>query len=188
MSKNVLLTNSNYIKSVTNISENTSDKYIFPSINEAQEIDLKGVIGESLLKKLKDLVSDGTINDPDNAIYKDLLQQCQFFLAYDVVAKLCVTTSFKIDNAGVYRSNDENLYYASLEEVHNMEEYYQNKRDFFRLEISNFIINNRAQLPELNDCACRKIRAQLYSAESCGINLGGPRGKAINYKYGYYKG
>ena len=188
MSANVLLTNSRYIKSITNISDNVQDKYLFPSINESQEIDLKGIIGESLLDKLKNLVFDGTINDPENAVYKDLLQQCQFYLAYDVVSKLCVITSFKINNAGLYRSNDDNLYYASLDEVHNMEEYYQNKRDFFRIEIANFCINNRANLPELNDCACRQIRAQLYSAESCPIVLGHARGKSINKYYGYYKG
>lgn len=182
---NVLITNSTYIKGITNISENVQDKYMFPSINEAQEIDLCGIIGETLLNKVKDLVADGSINDPENAVYKDLLKKCQFFIAYDVVAKLCVITSFKIDNAGVYRSNDENLYYASLDEVHNMEEYYQNKRDFFRLELSNFCINNRTLLPELTQCQCRKIRAQLCSAETCGIVLGGARGKQINYYPSY---
>ena len=185
---NVLITNAKYIKSITNISDNVQEKYLFPSINEAQEIDLCGIIGEALLNKIKDLITEGTINDPENAVYKDLLKKCQFFIAYDVVAKLCVITSFKIDNAGVYRSNDENIYYASLEEVHNMEEYYQNKRDFFRLELSNFCINNRKNLPELSECACRKIRSQLYSSESCGIVLGGGRSKEIKNHYGYYKG
>lgn len=187
MSANVLLTNSRYIKSITNISDNVQDKYLFPSINESQEIDLKSVIGENLLSKLKDLVSDGGINDPENAVYKDLLQQSQFFLAYDVVSKLCVITSFKIDNAGVYRSNDENMYYASLEEVHNMQEYYENKRDFFRLELVNFCLNNRTNLPELSECQCRKISANLYSAESCGLFLGNARGKSIRNKCCNYK-
>ena len=185
---NVLITNSKYIKSITNISDNVQDKYLFPTINESQEIDLKSVIGETLLNKVKDLISDGTINNPENAVYKDLLQQCQFYIAYDVVSKLCVITSFKVDNAGVYRSNDENMYYASLEEVHNMQEYYENKRDFFRIELANFCLNNRANLPELDNCACRKIAANLYSAESCGIVLGGARGKGRKNNCCYYKG
>lgn len=185
---NVLLTNSNYIKSITNISDNVQDKYLFPTINEAQEINLKSVIGENLLNKLKDLVSGGSINDPENAVYKDLLQKCQFFIAYTVVSKLSVITSFKLDNAGIYRSNDENLYYASMEEVRNMQEYYEEKADFFKLELQNFCINNRTNLPELSECACRQIKANLYSAESCGIVLGGARGKSIRNKCCDYKG
>jgi len=176
---NVLLTNANYIKSITNISDNVTEKYIFPAINEAQEIDLKGIIGETLLNHLKDLVQDGSINDSGNTIYKDLVQKSQFFLAYDVVSKLSVTLSFKIDNAGVYHSNDENMYYASKDEVLMMQEYYENKRDFFRLEVVNFCLNNRTLLPELDACQCRKIRANMYSSESCGVVLGGARGKQI---------
>ena len=179
MSKNVLLTNATYIKSVTNIDTNVSEHYIFAAINESQEIDLCGVLGEALLNKLKDLVTDGSINNPENAVYKDLLKKCQFFIAYDAISKLCVKLSFKISNAGVYRSNDENVFYADFKEVLAMQEVYENSRDFFRLELANFCINNRTLLPELTQCQCRKIRSQLYSSESCGICLGGARGRKI---------
>lgn len=177
MSKNVLLTNANYIKTMTNISDNLSEKFLFAAINEAQEISLKRVLGEILLTKLKDLVSDGSINDTENAVYKDLLQQCQFFLAYTVVSKLVVTASFKLDNAGLYRSNDENMYYADKSDVDYMQEYYQNLADSFKVEIVNFCLNNRNNLPELDECQCHKIKSNLYSVESSGIVLGGARGR-----------
>lgn len=173
----VLLTNSTYIKSITNISDNVQDKYLFPSINEAQEIDLKSILGEVLLEKLKEMVKDETINDEGNEVYKALVEKCQFFIAYTVVSKLAVILSFKIDNAGVYRSNDDNMTYASLQEVHNMQEYYENKASFFKLELQNYILNNRTSLPEVSKCHAHSIHANLYSAESCGIVLGGERGK-----------
>lgn len=174
---NVLLTNSTYIKSITNISDNVADKYLFPTINESQEIDLKNVIGERLLNKLKDMVQDQSINDPENEIYKELLTKSQFFLAYSVASKLAVILSYKIDNVGVYHTSDENLTYASFGEVQHMEEYYQNKADFFKLEVVNFCLNNRSKLPELTDSQCHSIKSNLYSVESCGIVLGGERGK-----------
>lgn len=174
---NVLLTNSTYIKSITNISDNVADKYLFPTINESQEIDLKNVIGERLLNKLKDMVQDQSINDPENEIYKELLTKSQFFLAYSVASKLAVILSYKIDNVGVYHTADENLAYASFGEVQHMEEYYQNKADFFKLEVVNFCLNNRSKLPELTDSQCHSIKSNLYSVESCGIVLGGERGK-----------
>ena len=185
---NVLITNSKYIKSITNISDNVQDKYLFPSINEAQEIDLKGILGEGLLNKIKDLVADGSINDDENAVYKDLLIKSQIFIAYDVVSKLCVITSYKIDNVGVYHSNDENVSYASMDEIRNMQQYYEDKRDFFRLEIVNFCLDNRNNLSELSECQCHKIKSNLYSVESCGIVLGGARGKRVRNNCCNYKG
>lgn len=181
---NILLTNSTYIKSLTNISDNVQDKYLFTSINEAQEIDLKSVLGDVLLEKVKTLVKEGHINEEEYAIYKTLLEKCQFFIAYTVVAKLAVITSFKIDNAGLYRSNDDNMTYASLKEVQNLQEYYQNKADFFKLELQNFILNNSSKLPEVSKCHIHSIHANLYSAESCGLVLGGSRGKhTINNRH-----
>lgn len=177
MAKNVLLTNPKFIKEITNIDDNVQDKFLFPAINESQEIDLKSIIGENLLKRLKEMVLDESINRPGNEAYKDLVEKSQFFLAYSVLSKLVVTTSFKLDNAGLYRSNDENLYYASMDEVKNMEEYYQNRAAFFKLELQNFIINNKSAFAELSECACRQIGANLYSAENCGLWLGGARGK-----------
>ena len=54
----ILLSSENFIKSVTNISDNVNGKYILPALREAQEIDLKGIIGSSLLETLKILVAD----------------------------------------------------------------------------------------------------------------------------------
>ena len=57
----VLLTSENFIKSISSISDNTSGKYILPSLREAQEISLKGIIGVPLLGKLKELVENRQI-------------------------------------------------------------------------------------------------------------------------------
>ena len=177
--KNVLLTNATYIKSLTNISDNVSEKYMFPTINEAQEIELKHVIGSALLEKLKDLVVDQTINDPENEVYKDLLLNCQFFIAYVVVSKLTLVLSYKIDNVGTYRTADENMTYSSMRDVQTMQEYYQDKADFFKLELQNYCLNNRSKLPELTENQIHSIKSNLYSAETCGIFLGGARSKRI---------
>ena len=175
--ENVLLTNSNYIRNTTNISTNVPDHYIFPALQRSQEIGLKNVLGTRLLDKLKQLVKDQTINNPENSTYKDLLLTSQWYLAYATVAELCVILSYKIDSVGVYRTSDENIMYASFNEVLAMQEYYENKADFFKLEVVNFCLNNRSKLPELTDSQCHSIKSNLYSVESCGIVLGGERGK-----------
>ena len=65
----ILLSSENFIKSVTNISDNVSGKYILASLREAQEIGLKNIIGDCLLEKLKVLIKSG-IDAQENLKYK----------------------------------------------------------------------------------------------------------------------
>lgn len=186
--QNVLLTSSTFIKSITNISDNISDKMLLPSIRESQEIDLKQVIGENLLDRIKELVRENEINNVENAAYKDVLEKCQYFLAYQTVSRLCVMVSYKIDAIGVSRTRDDNIDYASLAEVMQMEQYYVEKADFFKLELQNFCLANRQALPELRECDCYKIHSNLYATASSGLFLGGARGKVLKNKGLYGKG
>ena len=177
--QNVLLTSSNFIKGLTNISDNLSDKMLLPAIRESQEIDLKGVIGENLLDRIKELIKQNEINNDEYAAYKDLLEKCQYFLAYQTVARVCVMVSYKIDNIGVSRTRDDNVDYASLAEVMQMEQYYVEKADFFKMELQNFCLANRQALPELRECDCYKIHSNLYATASSGLFLGSRRGKIL---------
>ena len=63
MAKEILLSSEAFVKEVTSASDNLSGKYILPSLREAQEIGLKGILGDCLLAKLKSLVRAGQIDD-----------------------------------------------------------------------------------------------------------------------------
>ena len=172
-----LLTSETFVKSVTSISDNVSGKYIQSSIREAQEIALKSILGTNLLSALKEKGLAGTLNDPANAQYKDLVDRTQYFLAYSAICELVTKVTYKVGNFGVAKSNDENLQVVTQDEVAKMQYYYQSKADFCALEIQQWLLDNKAAFPELTECDCRKIEANLYSAASCGLWLGGPRGK-----------
>ena len=173
----ILLSSENFIKSVTNISDNVAGKYILPSLREAQEVGLKNILGDSLLEKLKTLVQGKSIDKQDNIKYKSLLNKCQYYLAYMTIVELVYKVSYKIGNAGVVKTADENLQVASFEEIVAQKEFYQGKADFHCMEVQNYILENRSDFPEVDDCTCRKIHATLHSAATCGFFLGGARGK-----------
>ena len=173
----ILLSSENFIKSLTNISDNVSGKYILTSLREAQEIGLKNIIGDCLLEKLKVLVEEKSIDQHDNIMYKYLLNKCQYYLAYMTIVELVYKVSYKIGNAGVVKATDENLQVATFEEIVAQKEFYQSKADFHCMEIQNYILENRSAFPEVDDCTCRKIHATLHSAATCGFFLGGARGK-----------
>lgn len=177
MAKEILLSSEAFVKEVTSASDNLSGKYLLPSLREAQEIGLKGILGDCLLEKLKTLVRAGHINDLDNAAYKRLLDHCQYYLAYMTIVEVTNKVSYKIGNFGVTKTTDENLQVATQDEIAKMQYYYQSKADACCLDLQTFILENKADYPELSDCACRRIEANLHSAATCGIFLGGARGR-----------
>ena len=77
----ILLTSETFVKEVSSISDNLAGKYLRPSIREAQDIQFRGIVGDTLLAKLKQLVADQTITAEENAHYKRLLDRAQYLLA-----------------------------------------------------------------------------------------------------------
>lgn len=169
----ILLTSEQFVKSVTNVSDNLAGKYILPSIREAQEQGLKGILGDNLLAKVKDLFNSDSLEGH----YKELVDHCQYYLAYATIVEVTNKISFKIGNFGVAKSQDENLQVATYDEIVKMQYYYQSKVDAYCLDLQNWILANKEHFPELTACQCNKIKSNLRSAASCGIFLGGARGK-----------
>lgn len=170
-----LLTSEDFVKSISPISDNLSGKYLLSAIREAQEIHLKSVIGSALLERCKDLVKSGELEQFGD--YTELVERCRYYLAYLAIAECAMKVSFKIANAGVVRTSDEHLHYPTYAEVSLIEKQYRNKADFYCYELQKWLCANRAQYPELSECDCERIGANLRSFNSCGIFLGGARGK-----------
>ena len=169
----ILLTSEAFVKSVTNVSDNLAGKYILPSIREAQEQGLKSILGDCLLSKVKHLFNTDSLE----GIYKELVDHCQYYLAYAAIVEVTNKVSFKIGNFGVAKSTDENLQVASYDEIVKMQYYYQTKVDAYCLELQQWLLQHKESIPELTECQSKRISSNLHSAASCGIFLGGSRGK-----------
>lgn len=178
-----LLCSEKFIKENSSISDNIAGKYILAALRDAQEIRLKGIIGECLLASLKEKQADGLFTeDPipaDVAPYKELVDKCQFFLLHATEVELLFRVSYKVGNFGVSRSTDENLQVATSAEIERQQVFYQSKADAEAAQIQEWLLQNKAAFPELRDCDCARIQANLRTAASCGIVLGGARGKAV---------
>ena len=176
----ILLSSEKFVKDVTSVSDNLAGKYILPSLREAQEIGLKGILGDALLDKVKQLIREKTLESYMGGIYKVLVDRCQYYLAYATIVEVTNKVSYKIGNFGVSKSTDENLQVASQDEISKMQYYYQSKADSHCLDLQNYILDHRNDYPELTENHCHKIESNLRSAASCGIWLGGERGRIIN--------
>ena len=68
-----LLINRADIMRLTGINGNIDLDKILPHVKTAQDIHLQTIIGTNLLDKLKQLVTDGELDDPANEDYKTLV-------------------------------------------------------------------------------------------------------------------
>lgn len=175
MATEYLLTSEDFIKSVTNISDNLSGKYLQGAIREAQETALRDVLGSCLLDALKGRMAAKTLT----GWYKELVDRCQYFLAYTAIADVVWKATYKVTNFGAAKSSDENLSVATMDEVAANQGYYQAKADAECYRLQTWLLQNRSEFPELDACACERIKSNLTSAATCGIWLGGARGKSV---------
>lgn len=184
MNEKILLTSTNFIKSNSNISDNISDKFLQSAIRESQDFTIQSIIGSALYNKIKQLIADDSIKDEVNAIYKGLLDIVQYAMLYDVMAKLCIITSVKLDNVGAYQTSDINVQSVSLKDAFSMQDYYVNKMDFYIKRLQMYCIENKSELKELSENKCTQLHNNLYSASSTSVWLGGARGKGRYGKKG----
>lgn len=184
MMNKILLTSTEFIKTNSNMSNNISDKFLQSAIRESQDFTIQAIIGSALYNKIKALISNNSIKDDTNAIYKGVLDIIQYAMLYDVMSKLCIITSVKLDNTGAYQTNDVNVQSVSLKDAFSMQDYYTNKMDFYIKRLQEYCIENKSDLKELSENKCTEMHSNLYSASSSSVWLGGRRGKGRYGKKG----
>ena len=170
----ILLTSEAYFKTVLTAYENLDGAYILTSLREAQEHGLRSVIGGCLLDTLKVIVAEG---DEPTGKTAELMNLIQDYLVYSAMVDVLNKISYKVTNFGVAKTQDQNLQVASQDEIVKQQYYYQAKADAFCYDLQRFLLANRADFPTLCDCDCDRMQANLYSAATCGVFLGGARGK-----------
>ena len=172
---NVLLTNIENVKNLTNISDNVNGKVLQLAVRESQEIELQEILGTTLYQKLLSLVEAGEVSSPGNEAYAELMEIIQLFLCYCTVVKVIIPLEYKIDNIGVVQATDENINTLEIDDVYNIVEYYKKRADYYGGLIQKFILKNRSNL-EIDECSCNMIKAHLDSSANTSIWLGGARG------------
>lgn len=178
---NILLISEDYVKSNSNIDDNLWGKMLIPAIREAQEMGLQAIIGGNLYQAILDKVADGSIQNEDNFDYKYILDKhIQPYLLYKVMVNVIPVIGTKLSNMGVMTTDDEKATNVAKSERDNLMTYYQYRADFYAQRLQEYLCHNSMIYPELNDCDCEKMKANLKSSASCPIWLGGARGYGYN--------
>lgn len=177
----ILLTSTDYIKNHSGLNDNTFDKMIVPALERAQDLDLTECLGECLVSSLQSKIETQSIDAPENALYKVLLDNyIQPFLTYTVISNVTLELGQVIGNGGIDYLTDEHRQSLSFDERGQIKDYWKNHADAYRKRMQNFLKNNRSGFPELNSgCSPCGEGGNLESASGTGLWLGGARGKIL---------
>ncbi len=174
--RNVLLISEDTVKTYSGLNDNIWGKSLLPAIREAQEIGLQGIIGSCLYQSLCSKVEDGSIVSQENIQYKTLLDEyISYYMVYQVINDLIPVIGVKLANIGVVISNDEHIQNLTEDERNRIDTYYQYRADFYCKRMQQWLLENKELFPELNECSCNQMKANLDSAASTGLWLGGLR-------------
>lgn len=177
--RDILLCSEDYIKTYSNISDNTAGDYIQPALYMAQHQDLEECLGTALVRRLQELVGTGKIDDIEFEDYKTLLDDhITDYLAYATIVKLIPVVSFKIGNLGTVRTEDDKVTGLAYSEVFNLKDYYQNQADYLLYRLQKFLLANYSKYNELSKYkTVEDLKSNLNSAANVNIWLGGARNK-----------
>lgn len=173
--QNILLISEDYVKSNSELTDNLFGKYLLPAIRTSQELYLQPVLGKTLYDTLIDAVDDGSIVDPENAHFKELLDDyIQPYLLERVLADLIPIVSAKVANLGTVHSKDEYVENLSLSDAEKLQTFHIQKSDAYLKRMQEYLLANSEMFP-IDSCTCDSMRSNLNSAASTGLWLGGYR-------------
>ena len=180
MNNNILLVSENKVRSHSNISTNVQSHYVIPAIKEAQ-LQYELCVGTKLYNKIIELVESGDISLDENKVFKDLLDNSQYFLIYQSIVYLTDIVSVKIDNMGIVQANDEHVQNVSINDSNKIKNMYQNKADRYLKRLEMFIYENWKDYKDyLTVDKYDEFCPNIYSASDTPIYLGGARGKGFH--------
>ena len=143
------------VKASSLINYNIEDESASFAIREAQDVYLREILGDALLDKCIELASGGTIDNPENAAYKELVDTYIFeYLSAEAQVCLLVPISLKIRNMGVSQDSDTNVVTQVLATVKELREYWLTLAIDKGNRMKCYLRENAAAFPELSDTSC----------------------------------
>lgn len=153
MRDKVLLINEKTLKENSLIDSNIDGKYILPSIELAQNIDLQNVIGKALYDKLIKLVKTNEISLPENADYKYLLDNyITDYLIWQTMSTIQISVNYKFKQSGMIQNQDDRKAAIDYSEGKALASQYEKYANAYCEHLKNYLLKNTNIYPEYMKC------------------------------------
>lgn len=137
---------STYVFNNTPIDSNVDPIKVNIAIKEAQELNIKSILGQELYTKIfNDILGTGTTTGYYLTLLTDYIQRCQ---AYWAVYHVLPTLQYNLSNKGVTEKHSEYSESSELDKIIFLRKDAESKAQFFGQRITEYIINNAEHFPE----------------------------------------
>lgn len=154
--RNIFFVSPDDVKASSQVNYNVDEGVLAAAIRESQKVYLKDLIGKRLLESLQDKIEDNTIDDEENAQYKELLDDYIFdYLVAQSQVCTIAEISLKIRNIGLSQDYDANIQTATVNGIEYARDYYETQAVNYWNRIVCFLRENKKAFPELEECGCR---------------------------------
>lgn len=173
---NYYLIDTDSVKAATLVNYNVEDEAVSYAIRESQDTYLREILGDALLDKCVELASGGTIDDPGNEAYLELVDKYIYqYLVAKSQEQILIPVSFKIRNIGVSQDSDTNVVSQQYQNVVDLKNYWKTISIDRANRLRCFIRDNKDAFPEIKDSSCVcgacKKGADLELEANCNINI-----------------
>lgn len=136
----VLFISPTELRERTALHDNTDDKFIFPEIKAAQDQFIAPILGTALYKKMQQIVGDGTITNPANVHYKELLDEyLQPCLVWFTIAAVPMAMNYQLTNRGMVQKTSENTNSPSMADMFSVMDHYKNRAEHYQMKAIRFL-------------------------------------------------
>lgn len=165
--RTTLLISEDTLKTYSVVNDNLDGKYILPTIQMTQGVDLDNLIGTKLLNKIESLVSNGGIWEEKNAKYRELLNDyITDYLIYKCLANLQIAINYKNSNSGTYSNTDEKKSGLDYKNQQLLTEQYNRNASSYATKLVDYLYSNINSFPEF----CSSTNYRVHQDEQlCGI-------------------
>jgi len=140
------------LKQNSNLLENVDSKYVRNAILKAQRIKCLPVMGSDLYDKIGDLIISKDIDLPENAVYKNLLDnELQQAVIPFSISYLLVSLSYKLTQKGVNQSSDELSEPMDLETIKYLIGESDDEGEYWLNRILGYLQEFETDIPEYDD-------------------------------------
>ncbi len=150
MATALLISRTDLVKN-TIIDGNVDTNKFIQFIRIAQEIHIQNYLGTSLLEAIQAKIIAGTLGDPANADYKDLVNDyVKDMLIHYAMVDYIPFAAYQIQNKGVFKHTSENAEIPEKAELDFLIDKHRNFAQFFTRRFLDYIQNNMSKFPEYN--------------------------------------
>ncbi len=150
MATALLISRTDLVKN-TIVDGNVDTNKFIQFIRIAQEIHIQNYLGTSLLEAIQGKIIAGTLNDPANVDYKDLVNDyVKDMLIHYAMVDYIPFAAYQIQNKGVFKHTSENAEIPEKAELDFLIDKHRNFAQFFTRRFLDYIQNNMSKFPEYN--------------------------------------